>query len=65
MPSGLCYECGPKGSKLKSPKDIKQVKLHIDEHTKQIIYLCQRCARELGYGSFSFCTDPARAGDAP
>lgn len=49
MPSGLCHECGPKGSKLKSQKDIKKVRMYIDAHTSLIIYLCGPCARELGY----------------
>lgn len=51
MPSGLCHQCGPKGSRLKSPKDIKQVKMHVEEGPdgkKIITYLCGPCRRELG-----------------
>lgn len=49
MPSGLCHQCGPKGSKVRALSDIKQVRMFVDEHTKQIVYLCAACARDLGY----------------
>jgi len=49
--SGLCYQCGPKGGKtLRDVKQIKEVRMFKDEHTGKIIYLCKRCAKELGYG---------------
>ena len=37
MPSGLCHQCGPKGSKLKSPKDIKQVKMHVEIQAQNML----------------------------
>lgn len=55
MPSGLCHQCGPKGSRLKSPKDIKKVRMFLeaqqgpDGPREVIIYLCGPCARELGH----------------
>lgn len=52
MSSGLCYQCGPKGSKtIKSPSQIKQVKMYTDvgpDGKQIIVYLCGPCARELG-----------------
>jgi hypothetical protein len=48
--SGLCHQCGPGGAKkLRSPKDVKQVRMFKDGATGQIVYLCTRCAKELGY----------------
>lgn len=49
MASGLCAQCGPKGSKVRALTDIKQVRMFVDEHTKAIIYLCASCAKGLGY----------------
>lgn len=46
----LCYQCGPKGGKPKTPRDVKQVTLHVEVvNGEQIItYLCGPCRRELG-----------------
>jgi hypothetical protein len=41
MPSLKCHQCGK----------VKLCRLHRDEHTKAIIYLCPACERELGYAT--------------
>ena len=47
----LCYQCGPKGGKIRDPKQIKTVTMHVEDGPdgkKIITYLCGPCRKELG-----------------